>query len=352
MENRVIIHRTMGVGQCVCVFGCVAILAAAGVLTWRYGPWNDDNNKSDTASGSGNGASLELKLTAENTCDSCCNTLPSNCALTVDQVLFPLVHNAMSSYRDYFVAANNNLPAEDALVAGFRGLMLDSCICESNTLTDVKNFFTGGISEGLGFCHGTCDVGVRDPHKLLGSVKSFLDVNPNEVLMLEFEIKDNSLEDLFLAIDRAELIEYIYRPESKIDIKWPTLQQLIDDNTRLLIFAHGDGIESCQDFNCPEGILYTFDHWTQTNWNDDTCDIKGSDIEPKTFFLMNHWLNSDLNLPSRDKAEEFNTFDKLVERFKRCQGRLPNIVAVDFWDVGDVLAFVKEVNTQKTQGLQ
>jgi len=336
----------MGLGQCIGCLCCVGIFTTAGVLTWLYGPWYEDN-KSE-ASGGGNGTS-SLELLAENTCATCCNTLTSNCGLTVDQVLFPMVHNAMSSYRDYFLMANNNLPAEDALVAGFRGLMLDSCMCESNTVTDIKDFLTGGSSEGLGFCHGRCDAGVRDPDKLLGNIKNFLDVNPNEVILLEFEIRDNSLEDLFFAIDRAELVEYIFRPASKIDVNWPTLQQLINDDERLLIFAHGDGIESCQNTDCPEGFFYTFDHWTQTDWNgkDETCDILGSDIEPKTFFLMNHWLNNDdTEFPSESNAEEFNTFEMLVDRFKKCQGRLPNIIAVDFWDVGDVLAFVKEVNTE------
>ena len=166
-------------------------------------------------------------------------------------------------------------------------------------------------------------------------------------MIIEFELNDNSLEELFYAIDDSGLDEYIYSPAEKINVEWPTMRELIDENNRLIIFAHGDGIESCAEWNCPEGFFYTYDHLTQTNWNDESCDIKGNDLEPRTFFLLNHWMNNDLDLPSEENAQEFNTFAKLLERTKKCNGRIPNIIAVDFWDVGDVLPFVKEINTQK-----
>ena len=87
----------------------------------------------------------------------------------------------MSSYGDYFLSANNNLPMEDALVAGYRGLMLDSCKCESSTVNDIKASLGLQDNTGLRFCHKTCDAGARKPDKLLGNLKTFLEVNPNEV---------------------------------------------------------------------------------------------------------------------------------------------------------------------------
>jgi len=343
-------------GFCKCLVGslcCVGLLAMTGALTWRYGPWYDESVDPLKGINIGGGSSSNDDLTepsalaAKDACPTCCNTLTSNCGLPVNQVLFPMVHNAMSSYGDYFLSANNNLPMEKALVAGYRGLMLDSCICESSTVNDIKGFLGGQDNTGLRFCHKTCDAGARKPDKLLGNLKTFLEVNPNEVVIVEFEVNDNSLNDLFYAIDDSGLDEYIYSPADKINVEWPTMQELIDANTRLIIFAHGDGIESCAVSNCPEGFLYTFDHLTQTNWNDESCDIKGNDVEPRAFFLMNHWMNNDLDLPSEDNAQEFNAFAKLIERTEKCSGRIPNIIAVDFWDVGDVLPFVKEVNTQR-----
>ena len=178
---------------------------------------------------------------------------------------------------------------------------------------------------------------------MLENIKTFLDVNKNEVLLIDFEINDGSLADLHAAIDESGLDEYVYR-SSSTNVQWPTMQQLIDSNNRLILFAHKDGMESCAISNCPEGIFYKYDHFEQTNWNDYTCDIKGTEREEMDFFLMNHWLNNDSDLPSQVNAEEFNTFDALMDRFRECGDRIPNVVAVDFWGIGDVLSFVKEVN--------
>jgi hypothetical protein len=68
------------------------------------------------------------------------------------------------------------------------------------------------------------------------------------------------------------------------------------------------------------------------------------------FFLMNHWMNDDdTDLPSEDNAESFNTYESLTQRFSQCSSdKIPSIVAVDFWSVGDVLPFVREKNMQNS----
>jgi hypothetical protein len=91
--------------------------------------------------------------------------------------------------------------------------------------------------------------------------------------------------------------------------------------------------------------------YSQTNWNDgDTCELRGSvDTIPDKhgFFLMNHWKNDEnLDLPSKTNAEEFNTYEFLSTRLGKCDERVPNIVAVDFWSTGDVLKFVEDQNTK------
>ena len=68
------------------------------------------------------------------------------------------------------------------------------------------------------------------------------------------------------------------------------------------------------------GCFYTYDHFEQTDWNNDTCDIIGNKKEGMGFVLMNHWRNSDdLDLPSESNAEEFNMFDALRNRFEQCK---------------------------------
>lgn len=355
---------------------CLGLIGGAGYATYRLGPWYN-NNKAAPGSVS---SEAELIADPSHSCDGCCNGLVSNCALPVNDVMFAMVHNAMSSRDHNFLAYNQLGSLEKALVAGYRGLMIDSCICDGSIGEDIQNFIAGketstttmennkGSVDGeyyLGFCHASCDAGVRDPHEVLGNIKTFLDVNPNEILLLEFEIIDNSLEELYAAIDASELDTYIYKQESASSAassssatttyyynQWPTMQSLIDANTRLIIFAHGDGMQTCTSGTCPEGIFFTYDHFEQTNWNDKTCTAKGEYFDTSIdFYLMNHWMNeAKTDLPYEENAKEFNTITALSDRYNLCTERKPNIVAVDFWSVGNVLDFVKQVNEQLGAG--
>lgn len=93
-------------GLCKCLVGslcCVGLLAMAGALTWRYGPWYDESVDPLKGINIGGGSSSNddltepSALTAKDACPTCCNTLTSNCGLPVNQVLFPMVHNVSVS---------------------------------------------------------------------------------------------------------------------------------------------------------------------------------------------------------------------------------------------------------------
>lgn len=199
--------KTMACRALLCTLVLIS-LAVASVLTWRFGPWYETGKQN----------SESIDLTAATACEGCCNGLTSNCELTVNEVLFPMVHNAMSSYEDYFVAANNNESLEKALVAGFRGLMIDSCLCDGGLkqyMVDGAKDLLGEIgvaggsdgseSDGsqvktLGFCHTYCDAGVRDPNRVLRNIKKFLDVNRNEVSNTERLHQKNVLNAAVLVV--------------------------------------------------------------------------------------------------------------------------------------------------------
>ena len=339
---------------------CTAILVTAGICTWRFGPWYETT----TASKKGQeelSTGQDLTALASTTCPTCCNGLESNCDLPVNQILFPTVHNAHSSFGNGFVAANNNQPLEAALVSGYRSLMLDSCMCDTSSLVEsgyeaALEYATGKEADGsnkeynVGFCHHYCNAGVRVPSAVFANIQTFLEVNPNEVLIIEFEILDNSLADLYAAIDNSGLDQFVYRASTApTPDTWPTLQQLIDANTRILLFAHGDQMQSCSTMTCPEGIFYTYDHFAQTVVEDTTNCDSTEDRANYSFFLMNHWKNTDLDLPSKDNSGLMNGYNSLDKRFGMCSENehLPNFIAVDFWDLGDVVKFVSDENAKR-----
>ncbi len=64
-----------------------------------------------------------------------------------------MVHNAMLSREDLFMAYNNMHPLKEVLVAGYRGLMLNSCVCNVSVGEDVANAIKGDgdkVREGRG----------------------------------------------------------------------------------------------------------------------------------------------------------------------------------------------------------
>ena len=64
-------------------------------------------------------------------------------------------------------------------------------------------------------------------------------------------------------------------------------------------------------------------------------------------FLVNHWVNSLLGLPSAAQAEVVNQYDFLLARAQECAqlwDHAPNFLAIDFWERGDLFAVVDTLN--------
>jgi hypothetical protein len=75
------------------------------------------------------------------------DTIPTKFAkivpLRLNEVIFAMVHNAMLSMDDLFAAYNNVHPLGGALVAGYRGLMLDLCVCGRGMGEGIANSVKG-----------------------------------------------------------------------------------------------------------------------------------------------------------------------------------------------------------------
>lgn len=94
----------------------------------------------------------------------------------------------------------------------------------------------------LDMCHTSCileDAGSLND--FLGSVKTWLDGNPNEVVTLLVTNGDNlDVSEFASAFNSSGILPYIYTPPTSPDVlpmdQWPTLQQLIDNGTRVISF--------------------------------------------------------------------------------------------------------------------
>jgi hypothetical protein len=89
-------------------------------------------------------------------------------------------------------------------------------------------------------CHTYCwllDVGTLTEY--LKEIKSWMDGHRRElVVLLLTNIDAMPVEQFADAFRNTELEKYVYRPPGgQVDIdEWPTLRQLIDDDTRLVVF--------------------------------------------------------------------------------------------------------------------
>jgi hypothetical protein len=274
-----------------------------------------------------------------------CNGLVSNCDMKVNELLFASVHNAHHHEPQF---NNNELPLEDALDAGYRSLMLDVCNCPDN----------GGII----FCHGQCSLGVRNIEEVFTNIGTFLDANPKEVLMINFELSDAgdsvpSPQDLWGEVPDNGIKSKTYNHDGA---EWPTLQNLLDDGKRLIMFKH-NGVTCEQGVaGCVNKIKEFHDYAVETKYSfigvDELDDINNSCPGDrgtgggKDFYAINSFVATELfgyAVPSKALSEEVNEKEYLLKRLQDCEGVtgfVPNIVNVDFWSTGDVLEVVNEVN--------
>jgi hypothetical protein len=105
------------------------------------------------------------------------------------------------------------------------------------------------------------------------------------------------------------------------------------------------------------GVHDTYDHAFETPYDSigadgllnvtNTCKITRGDYR-NAFFISNHFAGDEQRLPDINVASEVNLAEQLEIRLDSCQeivGRRVNMLAVDFWDVGNVLEVVTKYNT-------
>lgn len=328
--------------SCKCFMGssCLLILLAiGGVLLWRYGPWFQ-------------GSSSSASLSIQTDCPDCCNGLKSNCKLPVNKVLFPTLHNAHSSKDHKFIGPSHNKQFEDALVEGYRGLQFSTCTCEnvlSNSLLE-RDPALGLENSNMGFCHSACGTGVRDPKAVINNIKTFLDLNRREVLIVEIDMTGDSEDDLRTALRASGLLDYVYVPDSEY-VDWPKMGKLVDKNKRLILFGRGGTLRSCAPDECRDGILYFYDFFAETDPDETdltSCDSTLSGDVNVDYFLMSQHQKNKAMLPSQTIAKDLNSYNELSARFEDCQGKIePNLLSVEFWQQGDVLEFVRKDNENR-----
>jgi hypothetical protein len=193
---------------------------------------------------------------------------------------------------------------------------------------------------GLYFCHGFCELGAYPVVPALEGVRDFLLENAGEVVLVVVEDYVPP-EDLAHAFEEAGLMRFVYTGPMSGPL--PTLRQLIEEDQRLVVF-----IESGRP-----GVAWlhpTIGTFQETPYSfhrrqDFSCrPNRGGTVG--SLFLINHWIEST-PAPRPTNADTVNAYRFLLGRARECEAErhhLPNVISVDFYDVGDILKVARTLN--------
>ena len=309
-----------------------------------------------------------------------CNGYPRLCDRSVNEVAFPGAHNAMSAANADFITPNHETKIQDQLDSGIRVLLIDAYYgikrSSGPVLTDLKREqgrtkVNETIREQLGddavkrvqdiqervagsgeegergtyFCHIVCELGAIPLTKTLTDVREFLDTHPDEFLIMVIEDYIDP-EDVKAAFVDSGLVRYAYVHET--GSPFPTLRELIQSDKRILVMAENDNGDGSipwyhDGFELMQETPYTFKSADELRAAASCEPNRGGTDNP--LFQFNHWVEK---LPrSPDLGAQVNAYDFLIERARECRrrrGLAPNLIAVDFYDEGDLFEASRKLN--------
>jgi hypothetical protein len=236
-------------------------------------------------------------------------------------------------------------------------------------------------------CHVYCEYGATLLTDALREMKRFVDRNPREVII--FFVGDYvSIEDTQEAFQQVGLFDrlYSYDPTEPA----PTLGELIDARQNIFMLSEfsgpppgwnnaGYGLFQDTPFTFtdaaqlmvpgagadPSGTTLDTTYVDDTVVTDDTALSSGTTLAygddwtgvascspnrgtpDSPLFQVNHWITPAGAAPTRAQAATVNAYDVLMPRVRTCmaeRGLFPTIVGVNFYDAGDLLQVVDDLN--------
>jgi hypothetical protein len=309
-----------------------------------------------------------------------CNGFAELCERPLNEVAFPSAHNAMSAAElPNWFQPNQRFDIRAQLDDGVRGFLIDAHYginrpsgpvltdlnregeskvletIESQLGPDAVSAFQGISAQyanrggegkqGTYLCHVVCELGSIELVRALGWFRDFLLTHPDEVLVLFVEDYVTPV-DIQTAFEKSDILPYAH--VQKPGRPFPTMRELIESDKRLFVMAEKDSGTSAipwyhDGFSLAMETPYTFGSPVELAAKASCVPNRGG--EGKPLFQLNNWVEKVPRSPTTAKL--VNSLEFLVARARRCERRrqaLPNLVAVDFYDKGDVVAASQELN--------
>lgn len=340
----------------------VAVTAALAVLVGMV-VWSSAGTSTSAAAGRADAAA--------------CNGSTLLCTRRYDQVSFPATHNSMAAADQpgWFLAEQPH-GVIDQLDAGIRTFLIDTWYgqptsragivantddSQAKALAQAKAEYgadvvksalrlrdaAGLVPEGpraAYLCHALCVLGSTAWEPLMVQIRSWLDHHPREVItfILQDEVTPSTTAEVFR---ESGLLRDVYTPTSSGASAgaWPTLGQMIDSGHRVVVMAENRGGGTRYPW-----LMSAFHEVQDTPFDartlsDFSCRLnRGPDTAP--LFLVNHWLNQTLRVSASRQANSDAVLGARLDACQKERGLLPNFVAVDNYDQGDLFGQVRRLN--------
>ena len=190
-------------------------------------------------------------------------------------------------------------------------------------------------------CHGFCELGASALVPVLEQVREFLVMKPNEVLILIIQDEGVTPQDIEKSFLISGLMDFVYQGPAAPP--WPTLRQMVASEQRVVVMTENAsaGVPWIHPaFEVVQETPYSFHDPSEFSCRPNRGGGSGS------LLLLNHWIET-APAPLPSNAEKVNAYDFLLDRARKCQkerGKLPNLVAVDFYRTGDLIAVTETLN--------
>ncbi|KAG8416666.1 hypothetical protein J3458_007233 [Metarhizium acridum] len=283
-----------------------------------------------------------------------CNNSPTLCGRQYNAVTHMGAHNSAflrDSSTGNSLAGNQFKNATAALNAGLR--LLQAQVHKPNSTLEL--------------CHTSCDL--LDAGALeswLKDINAWVTKNPNDVVTLLLVNSDTaSASDYAAVFESSGLAKVGYKPQSNVVTStWPTLQSMISANARVVTFVTNMDYSASTPYLLPE-----FDHVFETPFEVTTiggfnCTVDrpskanpaSSSLSNGFMSLVNHFkyqsLVGSIQVPDVDAINTVNSagtsetgnLGKHLQQCKTEWNKAPNFVLVDFWDKGDPIAALDNMN--------
>ena len=262
-----------------------------------------------------------------------CNGHTSLCGRRYSNITMIGAHN--SPFVGQLLSDNQSKDVEEQLDRGIRFL-------QGQTHPSI----TGKIH----LCHTHCII--RDAGRLtnwLRRIKNWLDNHPDQVVSLLLTNPNNFAVQKFAdSMIDSGIAAYAYTPPPRLEFDdWPTLRELIDANSRLIMFLDIGANRTAVPYILDEWAHFFETPYTQEDQDFAQCmlDRPADGRSGGRMYLVNHTLNVGLlghgviAVPDRIHEKMTNAAQTILKHADLCLatwGRKPNVILVDRFHKGDV----------------